>query len=276
LLTLSTTLLLIALAAPPPPKRDPGEPAPPRLPKALVDQPLPWAPIEIAECKARLDAAGLDGSHFRFSGNPYVMSRAARSKETGPLWCHVPQGTVLWTGPTGIRYYGFTHMSCAMTLALARFEEIAQAEARRVWERPETENPIRSISHYGTFNCRWQRTKDKISEHSYGNALDIATFAINGVWGDVSVYRHWTPRWKGAEKQSEFLRGLVQRLREAEVFTNVLDPEWDAGHQNHLHVDMAPITFGHPSPALDRVRAMPTVEAPDDGGGADARGEPAQ
>ncbi|MCC6625591.1 MAG: extensin family protein [Deltaproteobacteria bacterium] len=267
-------LTLALLAAPPTPERDPGDPVPPKLPKALVDQPLPWAPIEIASCKERLDKAGLDGAHFRFSRNAWVQSRPARSKETGPLWCHVPQGTVLWVGPTGIRYYGFMHMSCAMTLAMVRFEEVAQAEARRVWGRPETENPIRSITHYGTYNCRWQRFKDKISEHAYGNALDIAGFNITGVWGEVSVYRHWTARWKGAEKHSEFLRGLVQRLREAEVFTNVLDPEWDAGHQNHLHVDMAPITYGQPSPALERVRSMPT----DDPGDADAEagGEPAQ
>ena len=257
--------IVILLQAPPPP--DPGTPVAPALPKALVDAPLPWRALVVDQCKAKLTYAGLTGADYRFSKIADVATRPAPwGSDAPPLYCHVPQGTVLWVGPTGIHYNGFTHMSCALTLALARFEEVAQDEARRVWQRPDSEMPIRQIAHLGTFNCRRQRLRAKVSQHSLGNALDLQAFEIKGV-GVVSVLRDWRPRsakptpWQ--LQAADFLQSLSRRLREEEVFTNVLDPDWDAWHRNHIHVDLAPTSHGEPSPALARAQAMPPEAAGD-------------
>lgn len=250
------SLLLIAVLAAP----DPGLPAPTPTPPDGLDFP-PWADLHVDNCKDKLLAAGLTGRHFRFSKDGRIRTRRL-SRRDPPIYCHVPQATVMWSGPTGVQYYGYTYTSCAMALAMTRMEQIAQEEARRVWGRPETDNPIRWISHLGTFNCRTQRFKTRQSEHSFGNGLDLASFMIKG-WGEVQVKRHWTAHYKSWEKPSEFLRSLSRRLRDEQVFTNVLDPDYDAGHWNHIHVDLAPTSDGLPSRALERAKAMPDIVAGD-------------
>ncbi|MBL8788716.1 MAG: extensin family protein [Deltaproteobacteria bacterium] len=255
----TTTPTPPSTARPVRPPPDPGQPMPaPELPKDLAV--APWAPLEIDRCRDKLLAAGLDGSGFRFSKADWIMSR--RQRGVDPIFCHVPQAVVVWKGPTGVSYYGFTFTTCAMALAMTRMERIAQEEARRIFGRPEGENPIRYISHLGTFNCRWLRHKVKQSQHSFGNGLDLAGFNIKG-YGDVSVARHWNPLYPAWQKPSEFLQTLARRLRDEQVFTNVLDPMSDEGHWNHIHVDMAPTSDGEPSPALDRAKSMPADLAGD-------------
>jgi len=247
------SLLVAMLVAVP----DPGLPAPaPELPAGL--DVAPWADLEVDQCKDKLLAAGLTGRSFRFSKDASVRSRKTGLATPPAIYCHVPQATVMWAGPTGVQYYGFTFMSCAMALAMTRMEHIAQEEARRVFGRPEGENPIRWISHLGTFNCRTQRFKVKQSQHSFGNGLDLAGFNIKG-YGDVLVKRHWNAIYKPWERPSEFLHALARRLRDEEVFTNVLDPDHDSSHWNHIHVDLAPTSDGLPSPALLRTKGMPSL-----------------
>jgi len=250
------SLLVAMLIAVP----DPGVPAPaPAVPPGL--EIAPWADLEVDQCKDKLLAAGLTGKQFRF-----VKEAVVRSRKTGfgppDIYCHAPQGTVMWGGVTGVQYYGFTFTSCAMALAMTRMERIAQEEARRIFGRPEDENPVRWISHLGTFNCRTQRFKVKQSQHSFGNGLDLAGFSIKG-YGDVYVKQHWRPIYKAWERPSEFLHALARRLRDEEVFTNVLDPDHDPSHWNHIHVDLAPTSDGLPSPALTRTKTMAAVVAID-------------
>jgi len=233
-----------------------GEPAPRvDLPRGLES--AQWEDLWVDHCKERMTEAG-HTTGFYFSGRNRVQERKINRRES--IYCHVPQAS-LWTyGPTGIRYFGFTLFSCPMALAMARFEVIAQEEARRIFESPHA-NPIRSITHMGTYNCRSLRRKpERQSQHSFGNAIDFRAFNIHG-YGVVEVETHWTPRTRRQVKGSEFLHALVARLKEEQVFTNLLDPTWDAFHHNHIHADVAPLSFEEPSPALARVRTMTTGDA---------------
>jgi hypothetical protein len=245
------TVFFLALLLYTPP--DPG------LPNEVVPTPAgllaaPWDPLVVGECKEKLLAAGLTGKEFRFSKTNVVLPRKVYGHD--PIYCHVPQPTVAWTGPTGMRWIGYTYTNCAMALALTRFERIAQDEARRVFGRPDGENPVVWAGHLGTFNCRWMRQKAKQSQHSFGNAIDVSSFFVKG-FGEVQVKRHWRALYPAWEKPSQFLHALVTRLRDEEVFTNVLDPDWDPAHWNHLHLDLAPLSNGLPSGALDRTMKMP-------------------
>jgi len=233
---------------------DPGEPiAAVPLPKGV--EVAPWAGLDVESCKEKLLATGLTGQHFRFSKSDWISTRKQYGMD--PIYCHVPQATVLWTGPTGIRYSGYTNTTCAMVLAMTRMETIAQEEARRIFGHPENINPITWISHMGTFNCRNLRLKAKQSQHSFGNGLDLKGFYVRG-FGEILVQRHWTPTYKSWERASEFLKSLARRLRDEAVFTNVLDPDSDPGHWNHIHVDLATTSDGAPSSALHRVKTMPS------------------
>jgi len=254
-----TTLIAVALIAAP----RPGDPAPRReLPKDLES--APWEELWVDQCKDKLTAAG-QTEHYYFSQRNRLQSRKLRGHET--IYCHVPQASVWTYGPTGVRYYGFSMFNCAMSLAMTRFERIAQEEAHRIFET-KSETPIKAIRHLGTYNCRRLREKpDKQSQHSFGNAIDLASFYIRGV-GTVDIQKHWTARYPYLEPRQEFLRSLVKRLRAEQVFTNVLDPTWDPAHTNHIHVDLAVLADGLPSPALARTLAMPIAEddSPRDGG----------
>lgn len=250
-MSLSALVALALLTAP-----APGEPAPRRdLPKGLES--APWEDLWVDQCKEKLTAAG-ETEHFYFSRKNRLDERKLYKHD--PIYCHVPQAAVWTRGPTGVRYYGFTMFNCAMSLAMTRFEKIAQEEAHRIFET-KSEQPITAIRHLGTYNCRRLREKpDKQSQHSFGNAIDLAGFYIRGV-GDVDMQKHWTARWPSLQKRQDFLRALVVRLREEQVFTNVLDPTWDSAHDNHLHVDLAVLSDGLPSAALARALGMPATAA---------------
>ncbi len=247
-------VLMLALATVIAAAPDPGEPAPALpLPKDLEEVgEAPWTPLVLDDCKARLEAAGYSGREFKFSSWNYIKTKKQRGMD--PIHCHVPQPVVMYRSSAGMSYYGYTFVNCAMAVAMTRFERIAQEEARRIWERPDDQNPVRAMSHMGTYNCRTLRYKTKQSQHSFGNGLDIAVFRIQGA-GEVSVAKHWTARWPALQKKADFLRALSRRLREEAIFTNVLDPDSDPGHWNHIHVDLAPLSDGEPSPALARMKA---------------------
>jgi len=255
------TLVLLALLAAP----GPGEPAPRKdLPKGL--ETAPWDPLWVDQCKERLEATGLEAGSYYFSPHNRMQERKIRGHAS--LFCHAPQAVVWTRGPTGARYFGHTLFNCAMSLAMTRFEQIAQEEAHRVFGT-KRDNPITIITHMGTYNCRTLRAKpDRQSQHSFGNAIDLAGFYIQGV-GEVTILNNWNARWPSQQRKSDFLRGLMERLRAEQVFTNVLDPTWDNAHANHVHMDLAALSDGLPSAALAVTRALPTTAAadppPDDG-----------
>jgi len=83
----------------------------------------------------------------------------------------------------------------------------------------------RRITHIGSYNCRTQRNNKIMSEHSFGNALDIVS--ING----AVFERDWqnnTPK-----------RQLLKQSYDAacHIFSNVIGPDDSALHAKHLHLD---------------------------------------
>ena len=86
----------------------------------------------------------------------------------------------------------------------------------------------------GTYSCRGRnnRVGAKLSEHSFGNAIDIMSFKLAD-GRVISVEKGW----KGAADEQEFLReAFVGACRH---FTTVLAPGSDIHHYNHFHLDLA-------------------------------------
>jgi len=71
------------------------------------------------------------------------------------------------------------------------------------------------ITHVGGYNCRKVRGGFLMSQHSYGNAIDV--LKING----VPISKEWRHAYKRACK----------------YFSTVRTPDHDANHQHHLHID---------------------------------------
>jgi hypothetical protein len=85
-----------------------------------------------------------------------------------------------------------------------------------------------------SYSCRGRDGNNwgKISEHAFGNALDIAGFKLaNGQ--SVTVVNGW---WGGPPRERAFLQVVFDGAC-AEFYT-VLGPGSDRFHYNHVHVDL--------------------------------------
>ena len=86
----------------------------------------------------------------------------------------------------------------------------------------------------GSYSCRGRnnRVGAKLSEHSFGNAVDVMSFKFAD--GRVlSVERGW----KGDPVDQDFLREVF--VGACQHFTTVLAPGSDIYHYNHFHLDLA-------------------------------------
>jgi hypothetical protein len=89
------------------------------------------------------------------------------------------------------------------------------------------------IKQISAYSCRGMNGNSNahISEHAFGNALDIAAFTLAD-GRRISV----ETGWKGMPEEQGFLRDVqASACRE---FTTVLAPGSNVYHYNHIHVDL--------------------------------------
>ncbi|HEY7300925.1 MAG TPA: extensin family protein [Xanthobacteraceae bacterium] len=120
-------------------------------------------------------------------------------------------------------------LACPITSALDRWiGSSVQGAAMRWFGEPVVE--IRQISAY---SCRGMNGDPhaQISEHAFGNALDIAAFTLAD--GRAITVKDG---WNGSPEEQGFLRDV--QAAACEEFTTVLAPGSNAFHYNHIHVDL--------------------------------------
>ena len=215
-----TALLALVLAAAAPPGEAPAPPLPPPRPAAEAPPALPppqepaAAPDEreaaAAACAERLTELGL-----RFEPRPDVSEEA----------CSV-RAPVLVSGlPEGIEVAPPSLMTCAVAEGLARWAlEALRPEAERHLGTQPTKLMIGT-----SYQCRGQRSGSKLSEHAFGNAVDVMGIGLKGR-APVAVAAH-----PEGSPEAAF-QAAVQKAACAH-FTTVLGPGADADHGDHLHLD---------------------------------------
>jgi hypothetical protein len=109
------------------------------------------------------------------------------------------------------------------------FAEAVQPAAAAWLGEPVVE--IRQLSAYACRSMNGQRGAP-ISEHSFGNALDIAAFKLQS-GREVTV----KDGWRGRPEERGFLRQV--QAAACERFSTVLGPGADVFHYDHFHVDLA-------------------------------------
>jgi hypothetical protein len=118
-------------------------------------------------------------------------------------------------------------LSCPIVSALDKWvSESVQPAAMRWFNQPVVE--IKQISSY---SCRGMVGGDGISEHSFGNALDIAGFTLAD--GRKILVKKG---WNGRPEESGFLHDVQGGA--CEVFNTVLAPGYNVYHYDHMHVDL--------------------------------------
>jgi hypothetical protein len=86
----------------------------------------------------------------------------------------------------------------------------------------------------GSYACRRRnhQARAKLSEHSFGNALDVMAFVLND--GYVVTIKGG---WRGTPQEQGFLRDTF--FEACQRFKTVLGPGSDALHYDHFHLDLA-------------------------------------
>jgi len=93
--------------------------------------------------------------------------------------------------------------------------------------------PVTEIKQISAYSCRGMvgAGGSGISEHAFGNALDIAAFTFSD-GRRVTVQNGW----HGTPEEQGFLRDV--HLAACNHFSTVLAPGYNAAHYNHIHVDL--------------------------------------
>jgi hypothetical protein len=193
---------------------------------AVLAQAATFTPPEVPADAART----LRGARVKFREFPVRSAMLA-----GKPICAVPGGVSITRGATGMRYGKPARVNGAFALRLLRFERAMQEEAQAAFGRK-----VVAIEHLGTYVCRMMAAyPDWVSEHSFGNAIDVAAFVLER-GRRITVERDWVAKDREATTSAgRFLRRLGRRLYDEEIFTVVLTPSFDRRHANHFHLDGA-------------------------------------
>jgi hypothetical protein len=120
-------------------------------------------------------------------------------------------------------------LACPLVSVLDQWIDEAVQPAAMKWFG----EPVVEIKQISAYSCRGMNGDPNatISEHAFGNALDIAAFILADGRKVTVQYG-----WHGAPEEQAFLHD-VQAVA-CEQFTTVLAPGSNAFHYNHMHVDL--------------------------------------
>jgi hypothetical protein len=146
---------------------------------------------------------------------------------------HVPLGwprSPAVTGSLGpVEVRPAATLACPIVSALDQWIVTAVQPAAMHWFH----QPVVEIKQISAYSCRGMNgnPNEHISEHAFGNALDIAEFGLAD-GHKISVQFGW----HGAPEEQGFLHDV--QLAACEEFSTVLAPGANVYHYNHIHVDL--------------------------------------
>jgi hypothetical protein len=184
-------------------------------------------PDAVPDCHARLKEAGVE---FRAATLPLKQLR-----DDIPT-CGAHDAVTVSRGPLGVRLSPPATMTCQLALGMVHLEALVQEFAHK-----ELGEGVRSLNHGGTYNCRKMARFNLVSEHSYGNAIDLYSFTLES-GRKITVLRDYGKLDAPAEsfsKEARFLRGLASAAFDRNIMSVSLSPYWDTLHKDHFHFDMA-------------------------------------
>ncbi|ANL35276.1 extensin family protein [Rhizobium phaseoli] len=198
----------------------PEEEEKPPAEQTLEEQHLtiePESDAEHAECTGALQALGV------------VFKETPRIDDGNG--CGIDKPIIVSEALPGIKLKPEATIRCPTALALARWmkESVVPAASAALPEQGR----ITTVNQATSYMCRLRNGAEtgKISEHARGNAIDIASFHFEK-GEDVAVR---------SRREDSTLTGAFQRTVSAAgclYFSTVLDPESDAAHETHFHLDV--------------------------------------
>jgi hypothetical protein len=162
-------------------------------------------------CAQRLTRLGVT-----FEARPPVRDNA----------CAVEDPVLVSALPDGLAVAPASLMTCPLAEGLVRWaREVVAAESDRHLRSKPTKIRIGT-----SYQCRDQRSGGKLSEHAFGNGVDVMGLEFDKR-GPLTIGSH-----AEGSPEAAFQDGI--RKGACPVFTTVLGPGSDAAHGDHLHVDL--------------------------------------
>jgi hypothetical protein len=194
--------------------------------------PEPYDRRPLVDAPARNGSTGISRAPL---GEPAAESPRAPARE--PV---VPLGPSRGSAPipslTPVAVSPPATLACPMVSELERWITGAVQPAAMRWFG----SPVAEIRQISAYSCRGMNgnSRASISEHAFGNALDIASFTLAD--GRKITVKNG---WHGLPEEQGFLRD-VQAAACGE-FTTVLAPGSNVYHYDHIHVDLMRRRNGH-------------------------------
>ncbi len=160
-------------------------------------------------------------------------------------------GVLVHYAGSKIRYRRRVRVHPAFVTRLERFEALVERVAQAHYGRAP-----RRLIHRGAYNCRAARgRRARISEHAFGNALDLQGFEFPRLSRDVegpegmprrmrrgfriTVLEHWGPRRRRDRYHADFFHRLADEITQGTIFRGIVGPPRPR-HRDHLHLDASP------------------------------------
>ena len=195
-----------------------------------VGQPLSLNPPGLPPPEDDEDLGVPGGPPHPYYGGPAAPYTPAPPSAAQPLPPLGPPREPLVTGSAGpVEVKPAATLACPIVSALDQWITAAVKPAALKWFR----QPVVEIKQISAYSCRGMNGNPNahISEHAFGNALDIAEFTLaDGHKVSVQYGWHGTPEEQG------FLHDV--QAAACEDFTTVLAPGANVYHYNHIHVDL--------------------------------------
>lgn len=210
----------------------------------LIDNPQhdPWAPLELAHPPGWATQTKLAALREDVDACRAVLERGDVAFDvlppSGEGQCRREDRTALG----GDRMVpAAPQMTCPVATGLEMWlRHGAEPAAREVLG-----SPLVRIEHLGTYSCRriYGTETGNWSEHSTGNAIDIAAFVLED-GRRISLLADWPKDGdsEGEGAEAQFLRAV--RDSACAMFGTVLSPDYNAAHADHFHLDQEARGFG--------------------------------
>src|SRR5580704_12716407 len=205
----------------------PAYPAPSATP---VGQPLSLNPPGLPPPEDDEDLAVPGGPPHPYYGGPAAPYTPAPPSAAQPLPPLGPPRAPLVTGSAGpVEVKPAATLACPLVSMLDQWITAAVQPAALKWFR----QPVVEIKQISAYSCRGMNGNPNahISEHAFGNALDIAEFTLADGHKITVQYG-----WHGTPEEQGFLHDV--QAAACEDFTTVLAPGANVYHYNHIHVDL--------------------------------------